>query len=52
MASKHTRHNPNDEALPTDASLTSTHGREGGHAENVVGALSLPMFFSYLLKER
>ena len=52
MAPKRTRRNPIDEALPRDASLASTHGREGGHVENVVGALSLPMFFSYLLKER
>ena len=51
MASKHMRCNPIDEALPRDASLASTHGREGGHAENVVGALSLPMFFLIYLKK-
>ena len=50
---KRTRRNPIDEALPRDSSLVSTHGREGGHAENVVGALSLLMFFLiYLKKDR
>ena len=53
MAPKRTRRNPIDEALPRDAPLASTHGREGGHAENVVGALSLPMFFIiYIKKDR
>ena len=53
MAPKRTRRNPIDEALPRDAPLASTHGREGGNAENVVGALSLPMFFlNYLKKDR
>ena len=60
MAPQRTRRNPIDEALPRDASLASTHGREasthgreGGHVENVVGALSLPMFFlNYLKKDR
>ena len=51
MAPKRTRRNPIDEALLRDASLASTHGREGGHAENVVGALSLPMFFLNYLKK-
>ena len=53
MAPKRTRRNPNNEALPTDAPLASTHGRGGGYVENVVGALSLPMFFlNYLKRDR
>ena len=53
MAPKRTRRDRIDKALPRDASLASTHGREGGHAENVVGALSLLMFFLiYLKKDR
>ena len=53
MAPKCMQHNPIDEALPRDASLASTHGREGGHVGNVVGALSLPMFFLiYIKKDR
>ena len=53
MAPKRTRRNPIDEALPRNDSLVSTHGREGGHAENVVGVLSLLMFFLiYLKKDR
>ena len=46
-----TRRNPIDEALPRDASLASTHRREEGHAKNVVGVLSLPMFFLIYLKK-
>ena len=51
MVPKRTRRNPIDEALPMDASLASTYGREGGHAENVVGALSLPMFLLIYIKK-
>ena len=53
MVPKCTRRNPIDDALPRDAPFASTHGREGGHVGNVVGALSLPMFFLiYLKKDR
>ena len=47
MAPKRTRRNPIDEALPRDAPLASTHGREGVHVENLVGTLFLPMFFLF-----
>ena len=40
MVSKRTRRNPNDEALPRDAPLASTHEGQGGQAGNVVGTLS------------
>ena len=53
MTPKRTRHNSIDEALSRDSSLASTQGKEGGHVENVVGALSLPMFFlNYLKKDK
>ena len=39
MAPKRTRRNPNDEALPRDAPLASTHEGQGGQAGNVVGTL-------------
>ena len=52
MAPKRTQRNPIDEALPRDASLASTHGREGGHVGNAVGVLSILMFFLNYLKER
>ena len=45
MASKHTRRNPNDEALPRDAPLESIHEGEGGQAGNVVGALSFKVIY-------
>ena len=40
MAPERTRRNPNDEALPRDVPLASTHEVQGGQAGNVVGALS------------
>ena len=39
MAPKRTQRNPNDEALPRDAPLASTHEGQGGQAGNVVGTL-------------